>query len=99
MGLDLDIGPEFVAHRLFEPACGVVRGGERLRAVDFEIGGDRQPAGNGLHGDMMDGEPAVARDHHDPLAHRLVVERARLGGDGDFGRRHVRRGWRRSAAP
>ena len=37
---------------------------------------------------MMHGERAVARDHHDALEHGLVVERARLGGDGRFGVRN-----------
>jgi len=37
----------------------------------------------------MNGEAAVARDHHHALAHRLVVERARLRRDGDLGGRHV----------
>ncbi len=35
----------------------------------------------------MNGEAAVARDHHDALAHGFVVERARLGGDRHFGLR------------
>ena len=32
-----------------------------------------------VHGDVMHGERAVARDHHHALQHGLVVERARLG--------------------
>ena len=44
MGFDLDVRAELVAHRLFEPGRGVVRGGERLRAVDFKIGRHRQAA-------------------------------------------------------
>ena len=40
---------------------------------------------NRLYGDMVDGEPEIVRDDHDPFAHRLVVEHARLGGDGEFG--------------
>ena len=62
-----------------------MRGGERQRAFDFEIGRDRQLIGDRLHGDVMHGKTAVARDQHDALAHGFVVERARLGRDGDFG--------------
>ena len=87
MGLDFDVRAELVAHRLFEPARDVMRGGERLRALDFEIGRDRQLPGDRLHRDVVDGEPEVARDHHDAFAHGFVVERARLGRDRDFGRR------------
>ena len=90
MGFDLDVRTELVAQRLFEAACHVVRGGKRQRALDFEIDRYRQPAGNRLHGDVMNGKAAIARDHHDAFAHRFVVERARLGGDGDFGPRQLR---------
>ena len=85
MGLDFDVGPELLAHRFFEAARHLVRGIERHGTFDFEIHRYRQPALDRLHGDVMNGEPAIARDHHHPLAYRLVVERARLGGDGDLG--------------
>ena len=38
-----------------------------------------------LDGDVVDGEAAVARDHHHAIAHGFVIERAWLGRDRDFG--------------
>ena len=99
MGFNLDIGPELVAHRFFKLGRGVVGGAERQRAVDFKVRGDGQASGNRLHGDVMDGEAAIARDHHHAFAHRLVVERARLGGDGEFGGRQFGADRGASAAP
>ena len=85
MGFDFDVGAELLAHRFFEPARHFVRGIERHGAFDFEIHRYRQPALDRLHGDVMNGQATIARDHHHPFAHRLVVERARLGGDSDLG--------------
>ena len=38
---------------------------------------------------MMDGERAVARNHHHAIEHALVVERDRIGGDGRLRARHL----------
>ncbi len=84
MGLYLDIGSQFLARRIFQAGRDIVGCGEMHAAVDFKIDRYREPPLDGLHRDVMDGEPAVARDHHDALAHGLVVQRARLGGDGNF---------------
>ena len=66
-----------------------MRGVERHGAINLKIGGHRKLARYRLNGDVMDGKAEIARDHHDALAHGLVVERARLRGDGDLGVRHV----------
>ena len=34
---------------------------------------------------MMDGEAGIARDHHDALAHALIVARDRHRGEGEVG--------------
>ena len=88
MGLDLDFGAELVAQRRFQAVGDFVRARERQAAVDFEIERDRQLPADGVHGDVMHGERAVARDHHHALQHRLVVERARHDVDGGLGVRH-----------
>ena len=85
VGLDLDVGAEFLAQRRFQPVGDVVRAAERQLAVDLEIERHRQLAADVVHGDVMHGERLVARDHHDALDHELVVERARRGGDADLG--------------
>ena len=54
-------------------------------AVDLEIERHRQLAADVVHGDVVHRERLVAGDHHDPLDHGLVVERARRGGDADLG--------------
>jgi hypothetical protein len=87
VGFDLDFGPQLVAHRLLEAVGDLVRAAERQAPVHFEVERDRQSTADRVHGDMMDGEPAVARDHHDPLEHGLVVESARFGVDGGLGLR------------
>ena len=99
VGLDLDVGAKFVAHRLFEAARDIVRGGERQRSSTSRSSDTDKPSGNRLHGDVVDGEAAIARDHHDALAHRFVIERARLGGDRDFGLRHRGADGARRVAP
>src|SRR5436190_2100833 len=87
MGLDLDIGPEFVADRLLEPARHIVRCGERQRAVDLEVERDREPSFDRVHRHMVHGECAVAGDHHDALEPGPVVERARRRGEWPLGGR------------
>ena len=41
MRFHLDVGPELLADRLLEPAGDVVRGEERQRSIDLEIGRNR----------------------------------------------------------
>src|SRR5262245_5049643 len=73
MGLDLDLEPELVAHGLLEPVRYLMSAAERQAAINLEIERDREPSRDGLHRHMMDGERAVARNHHDALEHGLVV--------------------------
>ena len=80
MGVDLHLRSQLLADRVFEPACDIVGGAERKRSVDFEIEGDREPSFDRMHGDVMHRKRPVARYHHDPFEHGLVIERARLGG-------------------
>ena len=54
-------------------------------AVDFEVDADRQLAAEIVHGDMVDGEAGIAGDHHDALAHALIVARDRHRGEGQVG--------------
>ena len=58
---------------------------ERHLAVDFEVDADGQLAAEVVHGDMVDGDARVARDHHDALAHALIVARDRHRGEGQVG--------------
>jgi hypothetical protein len=37
MSFDLDVGPKFTPDCIFEAACNLMRGRERLRTVDFEV--------------------------------------------------------------
>jgi len=54
-------------------------------AVDFEIEGDRKSSLDRMHGDMVNREGAVARDHHHPFEYGLVVECAWLSGHRHLG--------------
>ena len=87
MGVDLHVRSELLADRVFQPACDVVRGTKRKQTVDFEIEGDGEPALDLMHGDVVHRQRAIARGHHDPFEHGLVVERARLRGDRHLGGR------------
>ena len=58
---------------------------KRQLAVDLEIERHRQLAADVVHGDVVHRQRLVAGDHHDPLDHGLVVERARRSGDADLG--------------
>ena len=78
---------ELGAHRGLEPVGDVVRGGKREAAIHFEVEGDGEARTEGMHGHMVHGERAVARNHHDALQHGLVVQRAGLGHDVDLGLR------------
>ena len=59
--------------------------GQRHVAVDLEVDADGELAAEVVHGDMVDGKAGIARDHHDALAHALIVERDRHRGEGDVG--------------
>ena len=76
MGFDLDGGAELGGDRAFQPVGYVMRLAEREPAVDLQVERDRQAILQVVHGHMMDGERAVARDHHNAIEHGLVVERA-----------------------
>ncbi len=58
---------------------------QRHVAVDLEVDADDQLAAEVVHGDVVDGEPGIARDHHDAFAHALIVARHRHRGEGEVG--------------
>jgi hypothetical protein len=89
VGFDFDLGSEFAPDRIFKTARNLMCGGEGLRAVDLQIGRDRQTPANGLYPDMVNGKTKVARDHHHPFPYGLAVERFGLGCYGEFGCRHI----------
>ena len=62
-----------------------MRGRKRQRTLDLEIGRNRQTIGERLYRHVVNRQPVVAGNQHDAFAHGLVVERARLGGDGYLG--------------
>ena len=62
---------------------------ERHCAVDFEIEGDGLAPLDILDGDMVHRQAAARGDHQHALEDRLVVERERIGGDGQFGLRAI----------
>src|SRR5664280_2245165 len=60
--------------------------GDRLTvSIDLEVDRDREPVAEIVHGDVVDGETGVARDHHDAFAHALIVARDRHGGECQVG--------------
>src|SRR6202047_1365959 len=77
MGVDFDVLAEFVADVPLELLGDVVGGGEVHVPVDFEVDADGQLAAEIVYGDMVDGEPGIAGDHHDTFAHTLIVARDR----------------------
>src|ERR1700738_844609 len=60
-------------------------GGQRHVAVDLEVDAHGEPAAEIVHGDVVDGEAGIARDHHDALANALIVARHRHRGEGKVG--------------
>src|ERR1700733_9305061 len=85
MGVDFDILAEFFADVAFQLMGDVVGGCQGHIAVDFEVDADGQLAAEIVHGDVMDGETGIARDHHDAFAHALIVARDRHRGEGEVG--------------
>ena len=82
-------GPSSAGNRVFQAVRHVVRGAQRKLAVDLEVERHSQPVLQVVHRDMMHGERAIARDHHDAIEHCLVVERDRIGGDHRLGAWHL----------
>ena len=85
MGVDLDVLAEFHADAALQIVGDVVCRCERHLAVDLEVEADDQLAAEIVHGDVMDREAGIARDHHDAVAHRLIVARHRHRGEGEVG--------------
>ena len=85
VGLDLDVVADLRGDRVFELRGEPMSVAERHRAVDFEIEGDGLARFDILDGDMVHRQASARRDHQHPLEDRLVVERERIGGDGQFG--------------
>ena len=85
MGVDLDVLAEILADAALQLVGDVVRRGQRHVAVDLEVDADGQLAAEIVHGDMVDGEAGIAGDHHDALAHALIVARHRHRGEGQVG--------------
>src|SRR5262245_45321351 len=69
VGLHLHVRAELLAHGILEDAGDVVGGAQRERAVDLEVERDGQLSLDLVHGDVVNGERPVARDHHDPFEH------------------------------
>ncbi len=85
MRFDLDTWAQLLADGLFESSRDVVRLADGDGAVDLEIERNRKSSADRVHDDVVSRERAVARNHHDALERRLVVERARVRGYGHFG--------------
>ena len=70
-------GPSSSRDRFFEAGGDLVRGGERQApSTSRSSETANRPLADRMHGDVMHGERAVARDHHHAVEHGLVVERA-----------------------
>ena len=78
-------GPSSSRMASSSPTCGLVRRRQRQGALHLKVGGNRQPIADGLHRDVVDGQSAIAGNEHHPLAHGLVAECVRFGGDRGFG--------------
>src|SRR5262249_39676283 len=85
MGFDLDAWAQLLADGLFESGCHIMGPAGGKGAVQLEIERNRESSADRMYGDVMNSERAVARNHHDALEHRLVVQRPRVGGDGHLG--------------
>ena len=82
MGLDFDVGAQFVLDRVFEQRRDFVRARQAQAPVDFEIERHALALVDVLHGEMMDEQAAPASDQQHALEHGFVVERPGIGGDG-----------------
>ena len=87
VGLDLDVLADFLGDRVFELGGEPMGVAERHRAIDFEIERDGLAPVDVLDGDVVHRQASARGDHQHPLEDRLVVERERIGGDGQFGLR------------
>ena len=87
VALDLDMGAEFAADRVFEACGGFMGGGELHVAIDFEIETHRQLSIDLLDIEVVDSLAAARGNQHDLLEDGLGVERHRIGGHGDVGAR------------
>ena len=85
MDVDLDVGAELLLDAALQRVGDVVGGVELHLAVDLEVDADDQLAAEVVHRDVVDGEAGIVRDHHDALAHGLVVARHGHCGEGEVG--------------
>ena len=85
VGVDLDVLAKILADAPLQLVGDVVGRRQRHLAVDLEVDRDGQLAAEVVHGDMMDRQPRIAGDHHDALAHALIVARDRHRGEGEVG--------------
>ena len=85
MAFHLDIMAELAADGGFENRRFLMRLFQRHLAVDLEIEADRSADADALDGQMMDGEALVLSDEAHALRDRFIIERDRIGGDGDIG--------------
>ncbi len=75
---------DFGGDRLVEVGSDGMGGAQGHRAVDLEIERDALAPVDVLDGDMMHRQPPPRGDQQHPLEDRLVVERDRVGGDGEI---------------
>ncbi len=85
MDVDLDVRAELLLDVALQRVGDVVGGVELHLAVDLEVDADDQLGAEIVHRDVVDGEAGIARDHHDAVAHGLVVARDGDGGEGEVG--------------
>src|SRR5262249_18452117 len=84
VGLDLDPRSQLLSHRSFEPVRDRMGTAKCKIAIDLKVERYREPVTERMHGNVVDSNGAIARDHHHPLQYGLVVERAWRGMDRGF---------------
>src|SRR5438105_6943969 len=85
VGVDLDVLAKILADVALQHAGNLVGRRKLHVAVDLEVDADDQLLAEIVHGDMVDGEAGIAGDHHDALAHALIIARDRHRGEGEVG--------------
>src|SRR5277367_5988034 len=91
MGFHFDVGAQFVFDRVFQLGRHLMRLAQTHPALDLEIERDAGAALDTLDCDVMDEQTPPARDHLHPLEHGFIVERERIGRDGELRRGPARR--------
>jgi hypothetical protein len=84
VGLDFDVLADFARDRILKFGGEPMSVAERHRAVDLKIERNGLARFDILDGDVVHRQAAARGDHQHPREDRLVVERERVGGDGQF---------------